>query len=118
MLGDQPSLFGDTTVAAPGEKIPPAYRRDDPHTSKDAAQIIHPISGKLRARVLQVFVEHPDGLTDRELERMPAFAMYGPSTVRKRRSELLQLGHLQAAGTRHGLTIWVRVAVPSIDRDG
>jgi hypothetical protein len=50
------------------------------------------------------------GLTDRELEQLPQFAHYGPSTIRKRRSELYQGGILTHRGTRDGLMVWVRLS--------
>lgn len=86
--------------------VPPGHRRGDPGTSKAAAQKITQVAGTLRARVLQVLQAHRDGLTDRELERREEFAGYGPSTVRKRRSELYQMGFLRSNGTRDGLTVW------------
>jgi hypothetical protein len=57
---------------------------------------------QLQAAVLAV----ADGKTDREIERLDGFQSYAPSTIRKRRSELFQLGKLTADGERDGLTIW------------
>ena len=37
-------------------------------------------------------------MTDDELERLPEFAGYGPSTIRKRRSELYQQQALRVCG--------------------
>ncbi len=47
-------------------------------------------------------------MTDRELEQLPEFIMYAPSTVRKRRSELWDDGRgvLVRDGVKDGLTIW------------
>jgi hypothetical protein len=86
--------------------VPPGHRARDPETSKAADAGIRKVAGPLRAQVLQVLQAHPDGLTDRELERRAEFASYGPSTVRKRRSELYQMGYLRPNGTRDGLTVW------------
>lgn len=86
--------------------VPPGHRTRDPETSKAADEGIRKVAGTLRARVLQVLQAHREGLTDRELEQRPEFARYGPSTVRKRRSELYQMGFLRPSGTRDGLTVW------------
>jgi hypothetical protein len=92
--------------------LPPAVRRDDPATSREAAARIRPQVRALHRAVWDAIeTTGPVGLTDRELEILPQFAQYGPSTVRKRRSELYQLGHLAAAGTRDRLTVWVTVGV-------
>jgi len=90
----------------PASAVPPAYRKRDPQTSKEAAAGIQPVAGNLRARILAVLQGVSEGLTDRELEQRAEFAQYGPSTVRKRRSELYQMGYLQPDGTREGLTVW------------
>lgn len=83
-------------------------RKSDGATSKSAADRIKPILTPLRHAVLMAICQAgEDGLTDRELERLPQFADRGPSTVRKRRSELFQLGLVREAGARNRLTIWV-----------
>ena len=45
-------------------------------------------------------------ITDGELERLPEFAKYAPSTIRKRRSELYQLGDVVKRGTDGRMTLW------------
>jgi hypothetical protein len=46
-------------------------------------------------------------MTDGELENLPVFAHYGPSTVRKRRSELYQAGRVAETGARRGkMNVW------------
>lgn len=94
-LWDQPT----TTVGM--------VRTDDPATSVVAAETVLPKLNRLRTRVLTLIAEAgPDGLTDRELERLPEFAAYAYSTVRKRRTELYQAGYLVEAGVRDRLTVW------------
>lgn len=88
--------------------LPPAVRSTDPATSREAAARIRPqVRALHRAVWAAIDAAGAAGLTDRELEILPQFGVYGPSTVRKRRSELFQLGHLVAAGTRDRLTVWV-----------
>jgi len=69
-------------------------RRGDPKTSHDAAKdVAERDVSKLQAMVLQAFADHGP-MNDRELERLPQFAKYAQSTVRKRRTELSQRGKL------------------------
>lgn len=83
-------------------------RRTDGPTCRDAARRVTPRISPLQLAVVDaVQAAGAAGLTDRELERLPHFAQYGPSTVRKRRSEALQLGYLIPAGTRERLTVWI-----------
>ena len=84
--------------------------RADPLTSRRAAERIAPKRTALHTRVLAAFATHGP-MTDETLERLPDFAAYGPSTIRKRRSELYQQGAVQAAGEAtnsrgHRMVIW------------
>lgn len=101
---EHPNLFAEAT-SVPTAAIAGMVRGDSPITSQAAAVAILPKLSQLQADVLAV----ADGRTDREIERMDVFARYAPSTVRKRRSELLQQGRLRAAGDRDGLTVWLVV---------
>ena len=84
-----------------------ATRAVDPSTSRDAARRVTRRLGDLhRAVVAAIAAAGRDGLTDRELERLPQFAGLAPSTARKRRSEAFQAGLLIDAGRRDGLTVW------------
>lgn len=86
-----------------------ASRRRDPATSKDAARRVGEKLTVLQGRVLTAIrLAGARGLTDRELEELPGFAKLAPSTVRKRRSELLHANppHIYADHTRNGLTVW------------
>jgi hypothetical protein len=71
---------------------------------------------ELHTAVLEAFRDH-GAMTDEQLEQLPRFAAYGPSTIRKRRSELLQQGRLVACGEATNsrgqrMKIW-RVSTPA-----
>ena len=78
--------------------LPPASRTDDLDTAKAAGAIFHRRGlSELHERVLAAFrINGP--MTDEVLERLPVFASLAPSTARKRRSELYQLGKLVIYG--------------------
>ena len=97
--------FGSPVFSTPTRDLLGMVRGDSPMTSQAAAVSLLPKLSKLQAQVLAVV----DGLTDRELERLECFALYAPSTVRKRRSECLALGLLRPDGERDGLTVWAVV---------
>ena len=89
---------------------PPMTRKADVDTSREAAARILPKVNALHEQVLAAIdAAGPAGLTDRGLEQLPQFARYGPSNIRKRRSELFQLGHLTQQSSRHGRMVWVHV---------
>lgn len=89
---------------------PPMVRENDAPTSLDAAARMRPKVNALHEQVLSALAAAgAEGLNDRQLEQLPQFAHYGPSTIRKRRSELYQLGYVTHFGTRDGLMVWVRV---------
>jgi hypothetical protein len=73
--------------------------RADPQTSIEAAAAIEPRRTELHAKVLQAIAEYGP-MTDEELEDLEDFWGYGPSTIRKRRSELYQQGALVIVGER------------------
>jgi len=70
---------------------------DDPPTSIDAAKVIARRRNELHEKVLAAFARY-GSMTDEELETLPEFHDYGPSTIRKRRSELFQQDALIAVG--------------------
>lgn len=60
---------------------------------------------KLQYRILEILAtEGPQ--TDRELETRTEFRGYGPSSVRKRRSECFQQGRVVKAGRRDKMSLW------------
>ena len=72
---------------------------DDPYTSIDAAIVVARRRSELHEKVLAAFVRY-GSMTDEQLENLPEFHEYGPSTIRKRRSELFQQHALVAVGDR------------------
>lgn len=67
-------------------------------TEVDAARTIGRRLNELHDRVLAALRRGP--MTDADLEELPEFAGFGPATIRKRRSELFQMGRLTIAGER------------------
>lgn len=94
-------------------EVPPDMIRHPDHpTSIEAARNLLASLRDLQARVLTTVFERGP-MTDEELESLPEFRSYSPSTVRKRRSELVALKLLIATGeyrpNRAGtarMTIW------------
>lgn len=78
---------------------PGMVHTDDPSTSYQAAEKLMPKLHALHECVLNAF-EAEGPMTDEELEELPQFAAYGPSTIRKRRSELYQAGKVTQTGKR------------------
>lgn len=73
---------------------PPSFRVSDGPTSREAAVAVAGGSKAMHKKILEAFANCPT-LTDQELEELSVFRGYGPSTVRKRRSELFQMGKLK-----------------------
>lgn len=89
----------------------PMTRRPDHDTSTGAADRVRRTATTLHRQVLEAIAgAGADGLTDRELETLPAFRHLAPSTARKRRSELFHAGLLEKAGVRDRLTVWTVTA--------
>lgn len=84
------------------------HRHPDHDTSIAAAAKVFEFRSDLQREIYEVLLIGP--ATDGELEVMDRFAAYGPSTVRKRRSELFQAGLLRkktgADARRGGMTVW------------
>lgn len=86
----------------PFDSIPDIHgmvRESNPFTSKDAAIVVARKRTELHERVLAAFEQYGP-MTDEELERLPEFRDFGPSTIRKRRSELFQQDALIVVGDR------------------
>ena len=86
-------LVGDIEVP----RVPELARQADPATSHEAAALIATDLSALQTEVHAAFVRHGPA-SARQAEDWPELA-YGFSTVRKRVSELAQMGLLIAEGT-------------------
>lgn len=97
--------FVAPVLATPTRELQGMVRGEGSIESQRAA--VDQLSGraKLQARILEILASE-GAQTDRELEERPEFADYGPSTVRKRRSELKQAGRLVKIGRRDGMAVW------------
>ena len=91
----QPTFFGEPD---PPRDISGMVRREGPETSEEAAEVVAPHRRALQERVWRAFQAHGP-MSDEQLENLPEFEGYGPSTVRKRRTELSQRGELAEDGT-------------------
>ena len=97
--------FVDIVIKTPTSELQGMVRGEGSIESQRAA--VDQLSGraKLQARIVAI-IETEGPQTDRELEERPEFAHYGPSSVRKRRSENLQAGRLVKIGRRDGMAVW------------
>lgn len=91
-------------------------RKNDPRTSKEAAAKIVPHLSDLHNQVIDCFLLY-GSMTDEELENLPHFKDYGPSTVRKRRGELFRAKLLKEVGVKknkrgQSMIIW------NVNKDG
>lgn len=85
MDDDQPDLFSATKGMV---------RPTDPNTSHEAAAgVVKRDKSKLQKKILEAF-EREGPMTDMELEELPEFEKYAPTTISKRRTELYQRGEL------------------------
>lgn len=81
-------------------------RIPDHSTSIDAAKAILPCRTVLQQQIINALLARGP-MTDGELENLEQFKQYGPSTVRKRRSELYQDGRVIWTGkTRNKMKEW------------
>ncbi len=79
--------------------LPPASRAKDPRTAKAAGDSFEKRGlSELHQKVLDALCHGP--MTDEQLERLPQFAGLAPSTIRKRRSELHDLGKIRLVGSK------------------
>lgn len=90
-------------------------RADARDTEIAAAAAVQLTMNSTRQAVLDAVVELGGAATAEQLEQLPRFAHMAPSTVRKRVSELAQMGHLVADGTRLNsralpMTMWRKVS--------
>lgn len=85
-------------------------------TEVEAAQAISRHLTELHHKVHDMLSQCPQ--TDEELERQPCFAAFGPSSVRKRRSELYQAGLIEVCGERSNsrgrrMKVWCVTELPA-----
>lgn len=89
-------------------------RAGDVETSIMAAERMLPKVSRLQGQVLETLQgrrrDKGDGLTDRELEQLAEFRTQGPSTIRKRRGDLVAKGYVRDTGeVRDGLKVWIAI---------
>lgn len=72
-------------------------RTDARDTEIAAAAAVQPRLNVMHEQVLAAFTAQGP-MTDEQLEQLPQFADWAPSTARKRRSELMMAGRLEALG--------------------
>lgn len=106
----RPAPLLDWTPPPPQFNTPDMHRRADPQTSIDASERVAKCKTDLQAEVLAAFRKH-GAMTDGEMEALPQFADWKPSTARKRRGELRDLGLIQDTGEvrkcgRSSMTVW------------
>lgn len=89
---------------------PPAYRRTDPATSRQAAKYVEPAAQTQQARVLDAHRRMwRNGMTDAELA---AYLAMHPGSAAKRRGELTAAGMIVDSGLRRptpsgcAATVW------------
>lgn len=75
----------------------PMVRHDNADTSHEAAKRVEMRMSSTRAATLMVLNEKGP-LTDEQLEKLPVFSHFGPKTIGKRRTDLVQLGLARMAG--------------------
>ena len=81
------------------------FRRKDPNTSKQAAEIILHKLNKIQAQVLDFALHQKHGFTDKKMNEH--FKTY-KSTYRSRRSELVKKGLIVDSGrVENKMTVWV-----------
>ena len=90
-------------------------RAHDHATSRAAALAVEPRLSELQASIMAA-LRHHGPLTDGELEALPEFRAYAPSTVRKRRTDLVAMGEVRATKEKRPnergsavLTVWTVV---------
>lgn len=95
-MGSMKDLLGDVLER---DYVPAFQAHSTP--SREAAQSISGQVTRLQQRVLDYLEEHPEGATD---EQLGDALNLGGSTLRPRRRELQQAGHIIKDPKRYGLT--------------
>ena len=100
----QPDLFNE--LLQKQYPVRGMIRNDDHGTSVSAAMKIKPHLSDLQARVLAACRSN-EALTDRAVEKLPCFSELAPSTMRKRRGELVKADLVVDTGERRdGMIAW------------
>ena len=103
--GTQPSLFD-----------PPASRRTDPPTSAIGAGHANQISGKLKTRMYQAFLNGPKTANEAAAFCVQSYGDHGHESYRKRSGELARDGLIQSSCsarcrvTGHAAEVWEVIA--------
>ena len=84
----------DKREAQTPDDITGMVRSEDHATSIAAAKILVRGVTDLQRRIVSSFKQFGP-MTDEELERLPEYSEYGPTTVHKRRTELYQAGKVE-----------------------
>lgn len=101
----QLDAFDRETFATPTRKLRGMTRGHDALESQRAAADVLPKLTAIQTAVLNIIVSE-GAKTARDLESRIEFRGLGPSTVRKRVSELKQLGKLVQVGREDGMAKW------------
>lgn len=97
-------------ASPPQHNQPGMHRRDDAQTSIDASEYVAKSLPEKQAAVYRAFVANGP-MTDAELDALPQFKSWRPSTARCRRKELRNDGYLFDTGEvkkigRCNLIVW------------
>ena len=104
---DALDMFAAPVIAIPTRAIRTMVRPDSSIESQAAAVRVLCLLTPIQRQVLHALADAGSkGLTDRELETLPIFAARGPSTIRKRRSELFHAGRVVRIDRRDGMAVW------------
>ena len=97
--------FAQPVLETPTREIRGMVRGGDSLESQRGAVDQLTTRTRLQHRILAILAEEGP-LTDRELETRTEFRGYGPSSVRKRRSECFHDGRVVKVGRRDKMSLW------------
>lgn len=101
----QLDAFEVATMQTPTRLTRGMVRGTDAIESQRASADVLPKLSEIQRLVMQSFAQYGP-LNDRELESLPCFKGLAPSTARKRRSELVQMGRLVKVGRRDKMSLY------------
>ena len=102
---DADDLFSQPVLDTPTRSIVGMVRGNDPIECQAAAVRVRHDCKWLRYRLMQILATQGPR-TARDLESRAEFKAFGPSTVRKRISELRQAGKITQQGREDGMAKW------------